>query len=127
MLKLIISLLILLTTTTLFCQTVKGEISKIKIDPALYDYAEISPYKTLKKSIRPKRLSKNMGLEFVKNWNSSNVKAKCAEKYQYKISIYFVDYTRRTFNISNSTVNEEGNMCIAISDAGLANKLWKSK
>ncbi len=63
MLKLIISLLILLTTTSLFSQTVKGEISKIKIDPALYDYAEISPYKTTQVMLKP-NVQKNINIRF---------------------------------------------------------------
>jgi len=100
---------------------------KNSIDINLVDYAEIKAFQKSAKPIKAKRISKALVTELIRDWNNSKTTVKCQDSYLYTVSIYFQDYTRRNFNISNNLISEGNSYCISIPDKGLANRLWKGK
>ncbi|NOT37489.1 MAG: hypothetical protein HOP11_08935 [Saprospiraceae bacterium] len=100
---------------------------KQNIDVQIIDYVEIIQIKPNNKLSKPKRLSKPQIQNFSKNWNSNTPIIKCPANYNYRVSVYYKDLTKKEYFLINSIISDSKLYCYDTGNSGLSDLIWKNK
>lgn len=114
--------------TFVFGQRKALPVKKFDIDLMLIDYCEIAQIKGNNKFSKFKRLNKSQVEKFVANWNDkSKTIVPCQQTYQYMLSLYYKDLTRKDYYFHNNIISDNKVYCIDSRNPGFADALFKGK